>query len=415
MTTTPDGRPAFHAQFYSHDSVGFGHVRRNLALADALARELPIRTGMPAVGLVLTGEPEATHFPRPNGFDVLVLPGITKRGRDYAPRHVGIPLDDLVGMRGALLNGLWAAEAPDLLVIDRHIFGIDGELKRGLRRLRRRYPETKVVLGLREVLDSPEVVAKEWDTAKLQEVNETVDQVWVYGDPTVHNPALTGELPEPLASKAFFTGYLAHGRPTSASDVPRPDERITLPRPADGTDLIRPDDRIVLTTVGAGSDGLPLLLAAARAEVPGGLRHVVVTGPQLPPESHEQVLRAARPGTEVVRSGDIPALLERADAVLTMGGYNSVCEALASDAPALVVPRVVPRREQEIRARSLQRVGAVDMLHPDDLTPQALTAWLRTHAGSLDQAHARLHLNLDGLATVAHHVATTMAKEPLHV
>ena len=37
MTTTPDGRTAFHVQFYSHDSVGFGHVRRNLALANALA------------------------------------------------------------------------------------------------------------------------------------------------------------------------------------------------------------------------------------------------------------------------------------------------------------------------------------------------------------------------------------------
>lgn len=396
MTTTPDGRQAFHVQFYSHDSVGFGHVRRNLALAHALARELPIRTGKPAVGLVLTGEPEAAHFARPRGFDTLVLPGITKRGQEYAPRHAGFALGDLVGMRGALLKGLWAAEAPDLLVIDRHIFGIDGELKRGLAKLRRNHPATKVVLGLREVLDSPEAAVREWDKAKLAAVDNAVDEVWVYGDPRIHNPALTGELPQPLAAKALFTGYLAHGRPSAE------------PNPIDG-------ERIVLTTAGAGSDGLALTLAAARAEVPAGLRHVVVTGPQLPHARHEQVCRAARPGTQVVRSADVAALTRRADAVVTMGGYNSVCEVLASDAPALIVPRVVPRREQEIRARSLQRVGAVDVLHPSDLTSGAITRWLAATVASPEQAHARLHLNLDGLATVADHVVTTMAKEPLHV
>lgn len=398
MTMTPDGRPAFHAQFYSHDSVGFGHVRRNLALAHSLARKLPVQAGLPTLGLVLTGEPEAASFTRPTGFDLLVLPGITKRGRDYTPRHAGFALNDLVGMRSALLEGLWAAEAPDLLVIDRHIFGIDGELRKGLQKLRRRSPHTKVVLGLREILDSPEVAAAEWADRKLKTADEMIDEVWVYGDPLVHDATRTGELPEPLASKAVFTGYLAHGRPTSSA-----------------TTHGRDDERIILTTAGAGSDGMPLTLAAAGAEVPAGLRHIVVTGPQLSPTGHEQVVRAARPGTEVLRSANVPALMSRADAVLTMGGYNSVCEVLASDAPALIVPRVTPRREQEIRAQSLQRVGAVDMLHPDDLTAGNLTRWLASNVGNCEQAHARLHLNLDGLANVADHVTTTMTKEPLHV
>ncbi|WP_052459964.1 glycosyltransferase family protein [Tessaracoccus massiliensis] len=398
MTTTPDGRPAFHAQFYSHDSVGFGHVRRNLALANALARELPVRTGMPGVGLVLTGEPEAARFPRPNGFDVLVLPGITKRGRQYAPRHAGFALDDLVDMRGSLLNGLWAAEAPDLLVIDRHVFGIDGELKKGLKKLRKRSPHTKVVLGLREVLDSPEVVAKEWAAVDPQSLDRIVDEVWVYGDAAVHNAAATGELPQPLAQKAFFTGYLANGRPTSAQ---APEHRS--------------DERLILTTAGAGSDGLPLTLAAARAEVPAGMRHVVVTGPQLPQARHDQVVRAARPGTEVLRSADVAQLMDDAHAVITMGGYNSVCEVLASTAPALIVPRVVPRLEQEIRARSLEKVGAVDVLHPRDLTAEALSGWLARSVGSDAQRIARRSINLDGLANVANHVVTTMAKEPIHV
>src|SRR5690606_42019675 len=35
---------------YSHDSQGLGHVRRNLALAHALAEQLPRLTGRPVTG-----------------------------------------------------------------------------------------------------------------------------------------------------------------------------------------------------------------------------------------------------------------------------------------------------------------------------------------------------------------------------
>jgi len=59
-----------------------------------------------------------------------------------------------------------------------------------------------------------------------------------------------------------------------------------------------------------------------------------------------------------------------------MGGYNSVCEVLAAGKRALVVPRVKPRLEQFIRAQSLQRMGLLDVLHPDDLSPQAIARWL---------------------------------------
>ena len=37
-----------------------------------------------------------------------------------------------------------------------------------------------------------------------------------------------------------------------------------------------------------------------------------------------------------------------------MGGANTVAELLATDVPALVVPRTRPRREQEVRARALE-------------------------------------------------------------
>jgi predicted glycosyltransferase len=69
-------------------------------------------------------------------------------------------------------------------------------------------------------------------------------------------------------------------------------------------------------------------------------------------------------------------LLEKADWVISMGGYNSTCEILSFEKRALIVPRVKPRREQIIRVELLEKLGLVDMLHPDKLNPQALSAWL---------------------------------------
>ena len=47
-----------------------------------------------------------------------------------------------------------------------------------------------------------------------------------------------------------------------------------------------------------------------------------------------------------------------------MGGYNTYCEILSFDRPALIVPRVAPRQEQLIRAQRASALGLVDMLLP---------------------------------------------------
>ena len=93
-----------------------------------------------------------------------------------------------------------------------------------------------------------------------------------------------------------------------------------------------------------------------------------------------------------------PARLVRdAERVVIMGGYNSVCEALSFEKPALIVPRVKPRMEQMIRGQAVRTWGLVDVLHPDQLNPQALTHWLQEDKPA-PQVHGRI--NFDGLFTI---------------
>ena len=54
-----------------------------------------------------------------------------------------------------------------------------------------------------------------------------------------------------------------------------------------------------------------------------------------------------------------------------MGGYNTYCEILSFDKPALIVPRVQPREEQLIRARRAAELGLIEMLLPEEADDRA--------------------------------------------
>ena len=372
-----DPRP-IRVALYSHDSVGLGHTRRNLAIAHALAEELPARTGRGVTGLLLTSLPiPPSHLPA--GFDLVGVPAIGKSGTGYHPRHLGVRMPEVLRLRSDILRAGVLGFRPDLLVIDRHVHGVGGELAPTLAAVRRQLPLTRVVLGLRDVLDDPAAVAAEWASLDLHAVRRHLDAIWVYGDSTVHDVRRTGEVPAELADLVTSTGYLAAGRHHLAA-----------------TEHQRP---YVLTMVGGGSDGTRLCVAAAAAPVPAGHTHVVVTGPQMSVADHARVVAAAGPDTIVLRS--VPDGLDSirgAAALVTMAGYNTVAEALPFGTPMLLVPRETPRTEQLIRSRSLERVGAVDVLRADDLDPSRLGAWL---AGAVGRRVDRSHLDLDGLTTVS--------------
>lgn len=373
---------------YSHDSQGLGHTRRNLALAHALTGSFR-RAGRTVSGVLVTGVAAATRFEVPEGWDWVVVPGIAKGTSGYEPRHLTIRQKDVIKLRSSLITAVLNDFRPHLVVVDRHPFGVEHELADGLERLRRKRPSCRVVLGLREVLDQPSAARREWDALDLEQVNRTFDEFWVYGDPAVHDPVRSGEIPGSLAHLVRHTGYLSLGRPvrrrTGATGVP-----------------------FVVTMAGGGSDGLDVTLTAARAGLPQGVEHLIVTGPQMPKGDRAQVEAAAGSGTSVVGSvRDALAEIQSAAAVVAMGGYNTVCEIMSTTTPALIVPRVHPRREQLIRARGLARHQLLDFCHPDEFTPDTLSTWWQQVAG---QEVPRNGVNLDGLATTYEYASELLAR-----
>jgi predicted glycosyltransferase len=367
---------------YSHDTVGLGHMRRNLLIARTLAR-----SELQPVILMIAGGREAGLFTIPPGVDCLTLPALQKdAGGHYRSRHLNVSLSHLIALRARTIRAVLEEFEPDALIVDKVPRGAVRELDPSLEVLHER-GRTRCILGLRDVLDQADAVHREWSSdSNDSAVRNYYDAVWVYGDPLVYDPVREYHFPADVAAKVRYTGYLGQ-RPSTTHPDGRPD---SLPRV--------PKGRLILCLVGGGQDGAHLSKAFAEAHLPPGTFGVILTGLFMPKELQMHIERSATSNPRVSVQGFVPdpdALLSRAERVVAMGGYNTVCEVLSLEKHALIVPRVNPRREQLIRAERMRDLGLLDVLHPDKLSPHALTHWLARPNGT--PPRPRDLIDMDGL------------------
>ena len=371
---------------YSPGIVGLGHLRRNLLISQVLA-ESELRS----VNLLVTEAREASAFVNcmPPGVDCITLPGLSK-GVDGVckPRYLDLPLKQVIALRGRTIRAALKEFEPDLLIVDNLPRGAYRELDPALKQLKAA-GQTRCVLGLRDVLDEAWSVHRDWFRWRFDEaIEEYYSAIWVYGDPSVYNMIDEYRFPPNIASKIRFVGYLDQRKIMSL-----PNRQTQEPL---GTDLV-PQERLMLCLLGGGQDGDRLAEAFSQAELPPDACGCIVTGPFMSAQTQRRLLEraAANPRLRVLSFITEPTtLVERAERVIAMGGYNTVCEVLSFEKRALIVPRVKPRREQIIRASRLRDMGLIDMLEWDRLNPQALSEWM---ARDLPPLRLNGRLNLNGL------------------
>ena len=378
---------------YSHDTQGLGHVRRNTLLAAAMVAADP-----GAQVLLVSGAREAAALPLPARTDIMFVPELAKDRRGaYSARGSTASVDHVVALRTAVLEHVLATFSPDLLVVDKVSRGFDGELEPALRRVRLEHG-TRTVLGLRDVLDDVDTTRREWRSSRTPDAIDTLyDQVWVYGDPTIFDPAEEYGWSGSVRAKVSYTGYLGAGR-EQFLPVVRDRAADTPHAPAARS---RHGGPYVLALIGGGQDGAAVADAFARATYPRGHEGVLVTGPYLPAADLAHVRETAHDRTDLTVHrlvGDVPALARGAAATIAMGGYNSVCEVVSARRPALVVPRQSPRREQTVRAERFEKHGLLDVLSLDDLSPRSVTRWLDDAV--VRRGRPRSPIDLDGLRAV---------------
>jgi predicted glycosyltransferase len=132
----------------------------------------------------------------------------------------------------------------------------------------------------------------------------------------------------------------------------------------------------VLATAGGGEDGVALLSAFVEAAEHSGWDARVVSGPQCSPEDAGNLdALASKAGVGFRRFvPDLSSEFASLDALVCMGGYNTLTEAAACGVSTVCVPRVRPRSEQLIRAKAFARRGLLTLLEPRRLDPAVLGA-----------------------------------------
>ena len=364
-----EGRSPRRVTLYSPGMVGLGHIRRNASIAQGLRRATP----PPAIVMIAEAR-QAGSLPMPDGVDCVTLPSLRKEADgSRRPRFLELSEDEVVSLRARLIQSTIEAFDPDVLIVDHLPLGTAGELEPTLKKIRRN-GRTRCVLGLRDVLQDPETVHETWRTQHVEEtVRDYYDAVWIYGDPSVYDAVDEYHINGDVGRKVRYTGYLDAR------------ERLAFTGSQASAVLASiPPGPLALCLLGGGQDGLALGDAFLGAELPRHMNGVLLTGPYMARAQVERLCEAARtnPRMRVLDFVDETApLVQRADRVISMGGYNTMCEVLSFGKRALIVPRVSPRPEQWIRAERFRERGFVDVLHPDDLCPNALSTWLERSPG----------------------------------
>ena len=338
--------------FYTNECVGLGHLRRTIHLAEAVTRR-----DADASALLVTGAAAMLHRQPHPRIDTVKLPEISRSsdGGLHAAR-LGMDPAQAHRLRSHLAFAVAESFDPSVAIVDKTPFGLNDELTPALEALRAN-PGTRLVLGLRDIEDAPDIVRRQWAGSRLRDrIARFYDTILVYG------PGSAGDMLDclELADVGIPVHYVGY---------------VGSPLPSDGpSDL---GDGYLLVTAGGGADGYPVFDAVLRAVAHHGLGvpMVMVTGPLMPAGPRAEITaRAAALGVAAIDArDDMQSVIVGARAVVAMAGYNTVSEVLRAGKPLLLMPRAGPSQEQVVRATALCADGAARMLSLDEATPAAVS------------------------------------------
>jgi predicted glycosyltransferase len=367
--------------FYSHDTFGLGHIRRTQKLANEIAEN-----GRSI--LIACSSPKASDLSYKPGVQTMTLPGFMKLNTgEYVPRNMNVPVEEFVKMRSDLLKSVINNFQPDYVVIDKEPLGVKKELLPALEELKIKRPSCQVICGFRDILDEKKAVYDEWKSRETRQALEKYfDHILIYGEQEYFDFAKEYDLPNHLAKKLRYVGYVSEG------DVNGEDPLIL--------DFAQRKP-LVTFTLGGGEDGGPFLeiiLNLLENDLGLPFNSFVLSGPFISSKLIDRVFslsfkRSDARGIDFTpRASDV---FKQSDLIVSMGGYNSMIEIMAMGKPLLVYPRTHPRKEQLIRAEIFKKHGFCEILKPDQLGLQSLKESIVTELGKTTEK--RKFLSVRGL------------------
>lgn len=317
--------------FVSHDGFGLGHVRRNSLIASALRHIDP-----EGDVLIVTGVSAKLGWLGGTGVSVVRVPSLVKKSKG-GYQGLSYSFEETIRRRRDVFHEVVKSWQPDVVVVDRHPYGVAGELRPGIEAAV--VQGARSVLGLRDVLDEPNVIRQELAGEGWAGVTDHYSEVLVYGAPDFCDHRAEYGLPvEPL-----YCGWVV--------------EPVT-PAPV--------ESNLLVVAGGGGGDGSEVFaLGVSALERLDGWSAALIAGPFADTASLSELVQCSPARGRIAIQTNVAGCsrwFSSAAAVLQMAGYNSTFESLQAGIRPVLLPRCRPRQEQMIRARLLAERGLAELV-----------------------------------------------------
>ena len=389
---------------YSQDGFGLGHMQRTCSIAWEIYRLRP-----DASILTFSVSQLGQFFPISPHHDYIKLPSIAKDSPGkWQATHLSMSFPEILHLRKQLISNVLLNYTPDIFLVDHMPHGAMGELLPALEAIKHSRIHTQVVLGLRDILDSPEVTINRWQVEGAYDVIERYyARILVFGMRDVYDVVEKYQIPESEATKVFYCGYVTNL--SKASHAPDIRARY-LAEPST-------DTRLIVVMAGGGADAYPMMSTLMDA-LPKVLEDrpcvvAVITGPFMPAELIEDLNRRAKqlPIHMMESVNDSLSYISAADLVIAMAGYNTSVEILRMKKPAILIPRAGPSAEQRTRAGLFADKHWVAMIDPDELTPDHLAQQISYHLTHPHESSPNQRPNLHGASAAAKHTLAVLTSK----
>jgi predicted glycosyltransferase len=345
--------------------------------------------------------------------DYLKLPCLARTiDGDYVAKHLTIEYRKLIKLRSNLILNAVMHFEPNLILVDKKPYGVSQELKQAVDFAKCQPSPPKLVLLLRDILDSPDKTCSVWrKNGYYDAIDSVYDSVLIVGSPDIFDARREYHFTPTVCSKTQFCGYIKRESGLRKAESLRSAFGIG-------------DNPLVLVTVGGGEDGFQVLdhylhgLGFLKGQL--NFHSILLCGPEMPADKRMLITNKASkfPCVHVEEfTNDIMSLMNAADVIVSMGGYNTICEILTLRKRAIIVPRVKPVQEQWIRAQRMASLGLLRAIHPDQLSPGSLIDAVEQEIDRVNVfrqgmyqidlgALERIQITLNGLLTHASPAAT---------
>ncbi|MBZ8183088.1 glycosyltransferase family protein [Oscillatoria salina] len=374
MSRTP--RILIHCQYV----YGIGHYVRSVELARGLRERFDV--------FLLNGGESVPNYDLPPEVTCFQLPAIYKdeQAGNLIPVDPSLSIDDCFKARASAIEQLIGQLEPDILISEHFPFGLlfEAEVMQLIALVKNCNPKAKIVSSVRDVIESEK--GGQQDAYICSLLNQWYDLVLVHGDKQIIPFSSSFPLAEKIEIPVHYTGYIV--------------QAVTPPIP-------KADPPLLMVSVGGGRLGDELLYAVldAHETVASQWRHhlVLFTG------AFQKDIQKLRSRVEKYAHSHVTIhefdrdryrqMLAAASAVICLGGYNSLLEAVSARLPTLVYQRKFhgQNKEQALRSRFFERSGLVKILSPDDLSVDQMAARILELAETRESPNN--YIRIDGAVT----------------